>query len=146
MNYMQFKLIEICLPFFTVCIQALSLFLQLNKKVKVKPIQIPKEENDIPTGKTCVVMGWGTTDSKVMIPSDKLQMLEVSVMNRKRCNHFYSEYFEITTDMICAGSMETNRGTCWVCHILIYGKLFEEELPEKKKTVSLFFREIPVDH
>ncbi|KAI7796235.1 granzyme A/K [Triplophysa rosa] len=96
------------------------MLIKLNKKVKVEPIQIPKGEKDIPTGKRCVVMGWGTTDSKVMKASDKLQMLEVTVMNRKRCNLFYSEYFEITRDMLCAGSMEKNRGTCWVCHILIF--------------------------
>ncbi|XP_057216811.1 granzyme K-like [Triplophysa rosa] len=89
------------------------MLIKLNKKVKVEPIQIPKGEKDIPTGKRCVVMGWGTTDSKVMKASDKLQMLEVTVMNRKRCNLFYSEYFEITRDMLCAGSMEKNRGTCW---------------------------------
>ncbi|KAA0719976.1 Granzyme K [Triplophysa tibetana] len=108
------------------------MLIKLNKKVKVKPIQIPKGEKDIPTGKTCVVMGWGTTDSKVMSPSDELQMLEVTVMNRKRCNLFYSEYFEITGDMMCAGSMETNRGTCWCKH--------SSKLRSKKSVVGVVSR------
>ncbi|XP_039543862.1 granzyme K-like [Pimephales promelas] len=89
------------------------MLIRLNKKVKAKPKKIPKKEKDVPPGTKCVVTGWGTTKSEVRKPSDKLQMLEVTVVNRDRCNRFYESELVITKDMLCAGNKEAKRGTCW---------------------------------
>ncbi|KAL1253085.1 hypothetical protein QQF64_017778 [Cirrhinus molitorella] len=89
------------------------MLIKLNKKVKAKPKKIPKKEKDVPPGTNCVVTGWGATDSKVREPSDKLQMLEVIVMRRDRCNRYYDGDLVITKDMLCAGSKQDKTGTCW---------------------------------
>ncbi|XP_016394559.1 granzyme K-like [Sinocyclocheilus rhinocerous] len=89
------------------------MLIKLSKKVKAKPKKIPKKEQDVPPGTKCVVTGWGTTDSKVMKPSDKLQMLEVTVVDRDLCNCYYNRDPVITKDMLCAGNKQENRGICW---------------------------------
>ncbi len=91
-------------------------FFQLSKKVKAKPKKIPKKEQDVPPGTKCVVTGWGTTNSKDLKPSDKLQMLEVTVVDRDLCNCYYNRDPVITKDMLCAGNKQEKRGICWVCH------------------------------
>ncbi|XP_050948793.1 granzyme K-like [Labeo rohita] len=89
------------------------MLIKLNKKVKGKPQKIPKKEKDVPLGTNCVVTGWGTTNVKDSKPSDKLQMLEVMVMLRKRCNLYYNGHPVITEDMLCAGGKQEKTGTCW---------------------------------
>ncbi|XP_051537663.1 granzyme K-like [Myxocyprinus asiaticus] len=89
------------------------MLIKLNKKVKAKPKKIPKKEQDVPPGTNCVVTGWGTTDSKVMEPSNKLQMLDVTVIDRNLCNSYYNSDPVITKDMLCAGNKLEKRGTCW---------------------------------
>ncbi|XP_016133163.1 granzyme K-like [Sinocyclocheilus grahami] len=89
------------------------MLIKLNKKVKAKPKKIPKKEKDVPPGTSCVVTGWGTTVSNGKEPSDKLQMLEVLVMHRTRCNRYYNDDPVITEDMLCAGGKQEKTGTCW---------------------------------
>ncbi|XDV38619.1 hypothetical protein PO909_007982 [Leuciscus waleckii] len=89
------------------------MLIKLNKKVKAKPKKIPKKEKDVPSGTKCVVTGWGTTNLNVQEPSDKLQMLEVTVVGRDQCNRFYESDLVITKDMMCAGNKQEKRGTCW---------------------------------
>ncbi|XP_056302797.1 granzyme K-like [Danio aesculapii] len=88
------------------------MLIRLNKKVKAKPYKIPKKEKDVPPGTKCVVRGWGTTDYKVQRASDKLQMLEVLVVDRDLCNRYYNRNPVITKDMLCAGNTQQHRGTC----------------------------------
>lgn len=85
----------------------------------MKPKKLPKEEQDIRGGTKCIVMGWGITHSEDKDGSDKLQMLAVTAVDRKQCKNDYKGDFEITKDMVCAGSMEKNIGTCRVCLNLI---------------------------
>ncbi|ROL47522.1 Granzyme K [Anabarilius grahami] len=89
------------------------MLIKLNKKVKAKPKKIPKKELDVPPGTKCVVTGWGTTNLNVLKPSDKLQMLEVTVVDRDQCNCYYKREPEITKDMMCAGNKQEKRGACW---------------------------------
>uniref|UniRef100_A0A8C2AJ02 Peptidase S1 domain-containing protein n=1 Tax=Cyprinus carpio TaxID=7962 RepID=A0A8C2AJ02_CYPCA len=89
------------------------MLIKLSKKVKGKTKKIPKKGKDVPPGTNCVVTGWGTTESNLMEPSDKLQMLEVSVMHRARCSRYYNEDLVITEDMLCAGGKQEKTGTCW---------------------------------
>ncbi|XP_073791307.1 granzyme K isoform X1 [Danio rerio] len=89
------------------------MLIRLSKKVKAKPYKIPKNEKDVPPGTKCVVRGWGTTDYKDEQASDKLQMLEVLVVDRDQCNRYYNRNPVITKDMLCAGNTQQHRGTCW---------------------------------
>lgn len=88
--------------------------------MKAKPKKIPKKVKDVAPGTKCVVTGWGTTDSKDTVPSDKLQMLEVTVVDRDQCNRDYKRDIKITKDMMCAGNKQEKRGTCWVCHNVVF--------------------------
>ncbi|KAF4111792.1 granzyme K-like [Onychostoma macrolepis] len=88
------------------------MLIKLSKKVKAKPKKIPKKEQDVPPGTKCVVTGWGTTNAKVMKPSDKLQMLEVTVVDRDLCNCYYNRDPVITKDMLCAGNKQEKSGIC----------------------------------
>ncbi|KAI2645982.1 granzyme K-like protein [Labeo rohita] len=89
------------------------MLIKLSKKVKSKPKKIPKKGQDIPPGTKCVVTGWGTTSSNDINPSDKLQMLELTVVDRDLCNCYYKNDPVITKDMMCAGSKQENKGICW---------------------------------
>ncbi|XP_043086766.1 granzyme K-like isoform X1 [Puntigrus tetrazona] len=91
------------------------MLIKLSKKVKAKAKKIPKKEHDVPPGTKCVVTGWGSANAEVLKASDKLQMLEVTVMDRDLCNRFYNRDPEITRDMLCAGTKREKRGICWVC-------------------------------
>ncbi|XP_021324736.1 granzyme K [Danio rerio] len=88
------------------------MLIRLSKKVKAKPYKIPKKEKDVQPGTKCVVRGWGTTDYKGKQASDKLQMLEVLVVDRVQCNRYYNRNPVITKDMLCAGNTQQHRGTC----------------------------------
>ncbi|XP_043086767.1 granzyme K-like isoform X2 [Puntigrus tetrazona] len=89
------------------------MLIKLSKKVKAKAKKIPKKEHDVPPGTKCVVTGWGSANAEVLKASDKLQMLEVTVMDRDLCNRFYNRDPEITRDMLCAGTKREKRGICW---------------------------------
>ncbi|KAL1276176.1 hypothetical protein QQF64_035799 [Cirrhinus molitorella] len=78
------------------------MLIKLSKKVKAKPKKIPKKEQNIPPGTKCIVTGWGTTHSKVLKLSDKLQMLEVTVVDRGLCNRYYNSNPVITKTAVCA--------------------------------------------
>nr|XP_055035382.1 granzyme K-like [Misgurnus anguillicaudatus] len=88
------------------------MLIKLKKKVKAKPKKLPKKEQDFQPGTKCVVTGWGTKDAKVSLASDKLQMLDVTIVDQKLCNRYYKDELVITNDMLCAGNTEKNRGTC----------------------------------
>ncbi|XDV14626.1 hypothetical protein PO909_014848 [Leuciscus waleckii] len=89
------------------------MLIKLNKKVKAKPQKIPKKVKDVLPGTKCVVRGWGITSFNAQEPSDKLQKLEVTVVDRDECNRFYKNDLVITKDMMCAGDEQGKRGACW---------------------------------
>nr|XP_055035381.1 granzyme K-like [Misgurnus anguillicaudatus] len=88
------------------------MLIKLNKKVKAKPKKLHKKEQDFRPGTKCVVTGWGTKNSKVLQASDKLQMLDVTIVDKELCECFYKDELVITNDMLCTRNTEKNRGPC----------------------------------
>ncbi|XP_020386154.2 granzyme K-like [Rhincodon typus] len=85
------------------------MLLELSSEAKlnnyVQLLQLPKNDNeDVKPGTRCTVAGWGAT-APSKPPSDKLQEVEISVIDRKKCKVMGPSkcMLVVTKDMICAG-------------------------------------------
>ncbi|KAG8519803.1 Granzyme K [Galemys pyrenaicus] len=83
----------------------------LNEHVQLLP---PKSKNDIRAGTKCQVTGWGATDAELLIPSDTLREVTVTIISRKLCNSrsYYNHRPIITKDMLCAGDAKGQKDSC----------------------------------
>ncbi|XP_034026889.1 granzyme A-like [Thalassophryne amazonica] len=72
----------------------------------VKPLKLSETITDPPAGSTCLVAGWGLTNSRNNNISDVLMAVNVTVIDRMKCNSekYYNYKHVITLNMICAGS------------------------------------------
>eukprot|EP00064_Thunnus_orientalis_P023776 superscaffoldBa00009354_g24036 len=86
------------------------MLLKLSKSAKqtktVKCLDLGKTVKDPTAGSICRVAGWGKTNNKVEKMSDVLMAVNVTVIDRVKCNspEYYNKNPVITKDMICAGS------------------------------------------
>uniref|UniRef100_A0A3B4AFL8 Peptidase S1 domain-containing protein n=1 Tax=Periophthalmus magnuspinnatus TaxID=409849 RepID=A0A3B4AFL8_9GOBI len=86
------------------------MLIKLDKSVKetktVKVLPLPKSVEDPAPGSTCLVAGWGDTVYNASKSSDVLMAVNVTVIDRAKCNS--KEYYNfnpiITRGHICAGS------------------------------------------
>lgn len=85
------------------------LLLQLSEKAvlgdAVRPLPWRREAHEIEAGTLCDVAGWGVVTHAGRRP-DRLQYLELPVMNRSTCNHRRYHDGTITESMLC---VESNR-------------------------------------
>ncbi|XP_029366772.1 granzyme A-like [Echeneis naucrates] len=95
------------------------MLLKLDKKVtKSKTVNWLKLGNSIKepeAGSSCLVAGWGTTKNLDRTMSDVLMSVNVTVIDREKCNsrEYYNLHPVITSGMICAGSDGKNSAdTC----------------------------------
>ncbi|XP_026198929.1 granzyme A-like isoform X2 [Anabas testudineus] len=93
------------------------MLLKLDKPVEqtktVGWLKLSNTVEDPKAGTVCVVAGWGTTNYKIKQMSDVLMSVNVTVVDRKKCNSPEHHNHRITSDMICAGSNGKNRAdTC----------------------------------
>ncbi|XP_071339556.1 granzyme A-like [Trachinotus anak] len=95
------------------------MLLKLDKKVKetraVKCLKWDKAVREPKAGSSCLVAGWGKTNNVAKQNSDVLMSVNVTVIDRKKCNspEYYNHKPFITSDMICAGSDgKNNADTC----------------------------------
>ncbi|XP_037634983.1 granzyme A-like [Sebastes umbrosus] len=87
------------------------MLLKLDKPVKitktVKCLKLGNTVKDPAAGSNCLVAGWGRTNNNVKKPSDVLRSVNVTVIDRVKCNspeYYGQSKYVITRDMICAGS------------------------------------------
>ncbi|XP_053276140.1 granzyme A-like [Pleuronectes platessa] len=86
------------------------MLLKLGKSVKetktVKYFKFADAIKEPAAGTSCMVAGWGQTNNRVKSMSDVLMSVNVTVVDRVKCNS--AEYYNctpvITSGMICAGS------------------------------------------
>ncbi|XP_072289195.1 granzyme K-like isoform X2 [Eucyclogobius newberryi] len=80
---------------------------KMSKTVKVLPLS---KAADPAAGSTCLVAGWGKTDTNAEKGSDVLMSVNVTVVDRVKCNseQYYNFSPIITRGQICAGSDGTN--------------------------------------
>uniref|UniRef100_A0A3Q2NXC1 Granzyme A-like n=1 Tax=Fundulus heteroclitus TaxID=8078 RepID=A0A3Q2NXC1_FUNHE len=86
------------------------MLVKLNKAVEetqwVSSLKLNEVVNDPPAGSVCTVAGWGKTDKHANTMSDVLMAVNVTVVDRIKCNSkdYYNYDNYITKNMICAGS------------------------------------------
>ncbi|KAJ0019221.1 hypothetical protein NQD34_006790 [Periophthalmus magnuspinnatus] len=86
------------------------MLIKLDKSVKktktVKVLPLPKSVEDPAPGSTCLVAGWGHTRNRAKKGSDVLMAVNVTVIDRVKCNSekYYNFDPTITRGHICAGS------------------------------------------
>ncbi|XP_042344473.1 granzyme A-like [Plectropomus leopardus] len=86
------------------------MLLKLDKPAKqtdtVKSLPLGNTVKEPAAGTSCMVAGWGKTNNKVDKMSDVLMSVNVTVIDRVKCNspEYYNFNPIITKNMICAGS------------------------------------------
>lgn len=91
----------------------------------IRPVPLQDVEN-LPSGYACTATGWGTTVEGKNILPNKLQGVDVPIIDFDRCATYYSEeqdYAPIIETQICAGFEEGMKDACQgdsggplVCH------------------------------
>lgn len=83
----------------------------------VKCLELGNAVKEPAAGSSCLVAGWGTTKNVAKQMSDVLMSVNVTVIDRVKCNspEYYGLNPVITSSMICAGSDGQNTAdTCQV--------------------------------
>ncbi|XP_067879930.1 transmembrane protease serine 9-like [Heterodontus francisci] len=86
---------------------------KINKYVKL--LKLPKDKGaDVKSKTSCKVAGWGVTTVGSNSPSNTLQQVKLSVIDRKTCNSkdYYNNNPKVTKNMICAGDKKGREDTC----------------------------------
>ncbi|XP_038648956.1 granzyme K-like [Scyliorhinus canicula] len=78
---------------------------KINEYVKLLTLPTNKSA-DVTPGTRCTVVGWGGTEPHSKYPSDTLQEVSLTVVDRETCNSDYHGYPKITQDLICAGDSQ----------------------------------------
>ncbi|KAK7934391.1 hypothetical protein WMY93_005287 [Mugilogobius chulae] len=83
---------------------------QVRNSKSVKVLSLPKSVDYPAAGSTCTVAGWGMTKNKANGGSDVLMSVNVTVIDRVKCNseQYYNFNPTITKGHICAGSSGKN--------------------------------------
>uniref|UniRef100_A0A4W3K883 Peptidase S1 domain-containing protein n=1 Tax=Callorhinchus milii TaxID=7868 RepID=A0A4W3K883_CALMI len=94
------------------------MLLQLKSKAKlnsfVKFLPLPESGDDVKVGTMCNVTGWGSTAAGNSQPSDMLQEVNITIIDRKKCSEYYKNNCQITDDMLCAGDKRGGKDACQV--------------------------------
>jgi len=88
----------------------------LDKPIKfsdtIRPICLPKQDEDPPIGRVCVVAGWGRNESdKPTLPADALQQSVQPVHEAPICKKPWGGTF-VNDLMLCVGVLDGTSGAC----------------------------------
>lgn len=111
---------------------------QLKKAAKltktVKHFRLNNNIQEPNAGTSCLVAGWGKTDTSSQKMSDVLMSVNVTIIDRVKCNspEYYNFNPVITRGMICAGSVskkkadtcQVRRGGTTTCQHLVDSSVF----------------------
>ncbi|XP_003745785.1 transmembrane protease serine 9 [Galendromus occidentalis] len=79
----------------------------------LRPICLPKEDDQIELWRVCAVAGWGKLNQEDRYASRSLLMSDVPIVDKRLCQRSYSFLNPITNRMFCAGDYEHGqKGTC----------------------------------
>jgi len=76
----------------------------------IRPLCLPVQDAPIPSGQTCVTIGWGVTATGSL--ADALQQLVLPVHSASTCESSWQAKYD-ETHMICAGSLQADSGICF---------------------------------
>ncbi|XP_039598323.1 granzyme K-like, partial [Polypterus senegalus] len=89
----------------------------------------PNPSTDVKAGSTCNVAGWGKTNNINKFGSDVLRAVNVTVIDRMKCNSmdYYNFKPIITNDMLCAGTDSSkNSKAVGACELYCFSYPFTE--------------------
>ncbi|CAK8684129.1 unnamed protein product [Clavelina lepadiformis] len=96
--------------------------LKLSSPIKfskyIRPACLPDQGENVASGSTAVVSGWGATKRGVYLPDLVLQKVEVVVIEHDECNDWLKPYFTayghagLTSNMFCAGYKNGQKDAC----------------------------------
>jgi len=78
----------------------------------VRPVCLPEQDADVPVGKFCMSVGWGTTQTGQL--GEALQQLITPVHDPETCEKIWKNYGAYYDEkmMVCAGPMNGLAGIC----------------------------------
>lgn len=76
-----------------------------------KPVALPSAEDRVSDNTTCLVSGWGNTQSSSE-SSRRLRAAEVPIVNQEKCNTAYKSFGGVTARMVCAGFDKGGKDAC----------------------------------
>lgn len=77
---------------------------------QAKPIALPGSQDYVIENTTCLVTGWGDTQSSES--RRKLRGAEVPIVNQEKCEQAYKRFGGITARMMCAGFDKGGKDAC----------------------------------
>jgi len=85
---------------------------QVKISEKVLPVCLPssKQRQLSRRGKVGTVVGWGVTNKGTT--AETLKELELPVVSRQECINAYSDHYNVTQNMFCAGVKRAYQDTC----------------------------------
>ncbi|XP_055371991.1 coagulation factor X-like [Condylostylus longicornis] len=93
-----------------VAILILKKIIKFSRKVN----RISIASSNRPAGTRSLVSGWGYLDENTLIPSPNLNYINVSIIEREKCNKAYEDFEPLTDSMICTGHIEGRKNACSV--------------------------------
>ncbi|XP_030226532.1 granzyme A-like [Gadus morhua] len=95
----------------------LKLSQAVEETTAIKYLPLANTISDPKEGTICMVAGWGLVKVDIKEMSDDLMSADVTVIKRETCNltKYNNTGYTITSDMVCAGTVEENqvvRDTC----------------------------------
>uniref|UniRef100_A0A8D0L868 Transmembrane serine protease 9 n=1 Tax=Sphenodon punctatus TaxID=8508 RepID=A0A8D0L868_SPHPU len=76
----------------------------------VQPVCLPAATHRFPTGKKCLISGWGYLKEDFLVKPDILQKATVELLDQTLCSNLYSN--ALTDRMVCAGYLEGKIDSC----------------------------------
>lgn len=69
------------------------------------------DENFNVENRVCVTTGWGRLSYQGQSPN-LLQAVTIPTIEQESCKNMFSEYLNVTSNMLCAGSIQGGKGVC----------------------------------
>ncbi|XP_075118269.1 mast cell protease 3-like [Leptodactylus fuscus] len=124
--------------------------IQLRRKAKigktVKLFPLPDTFDDVDAGMVCEAAGWGLTEKNMV--ADYLREVNLTVLNREKCQNYWGKSVNITNNLICTVVGPKGQDTCTgdsggplICKGIYRGVTsFGESVCGKPKHASVFTR------
>ncbi|KAM3939799.1 granzyme A-like isoform 3-T3 [Leptodactylus fuscus] len=117
---------------------------KIGKTVKLFPL--PDTFDDVDAGMVCEAAGWGWTEKK--IEADSLREVNLTVLNREKCQNHWGKRVNITNNLICTVVGPKGQDTCTgdsggplICKGIYRGVTsFGENVCGKPNDASIFTR------
>ncbi|KAM9385631.1 duodenase-1-like [Pholidichthys leucotaenia] len=82
---------------------------RLEKKIPIKPIQLPSHQINLKENTNCQVAGWGSIKTNGAVVDD-LRVVDVPIITQRDCQTLWRNILPHT--VICAGGQKVTKGFC----------------------------------